>query len=318
MPSSEPILATFPIDDRSIMVLFSSPELAEEAIRRGLRLLSGRAVRVHEGKGGPSAEVRLEVAEPPAAEVVVDQVVVDAIDGPTGPRFIHGVRAPLELKAPFFEPRFPYGSTLAGVHVTVSCCTGCNGGVHDRGLVVLNNHTGGGFSGIWVHTAIDLPPEYARWQKIVFLGGVLREENGSTTVVDDGWMRVRLGNEDSHEPPRPVRVTTALVPAAGTETLLARSLDACWVEFDDIVVVRAREVAPAERPKGEGVQLPRKEIEFTDASGATAVAWLYQKSALALEPDDRVATLRGFIHAESPGRYVLLGDKDEDLIPRTG
>ena len=193
--------------------------------------------------------------------------------------------------------RSPYCSRvpLSGVHVSVACCTGCNGGVHDRGLVVLNNHTGGGWSGIWVQTAIDLPEDYARWQKIVFLGGVLRDE-------------------DSHGPPPPTHITAALVPASGTETLLARSLDGCWVEFSDVVVVAARQVDPAERKHDRGTRLPRMEIQFTDGSGTTAVAWLYQPSALKLQPGDRVATLRGFVHAESPGRYVLLGDKEEDLL----
>ncbi|MBG0566991.1 hypothetical protein [Actinoplanes aureus] len=55
-------------------------------------------------------------AEPPA-EVVVDQVVVDGLGEAVGPRFGHGIRTPLELKVPWFEHRFPYASTLAGVHI---------------------------------------------------------------------------------------------------------------------------------------------------------------------------------------------------------
>jgi hypothetical protein len=85
-----------------------------------------------------------------------------------------------------------------------------------------------------VRTPTPLPEGYARWQKVVFLGGVLLEESGSVTVADQRWMRVRLGDEESHIPPRPAHVTASDFPSSGTRTLLARSLDACWVELADI------------------------------------------------------------------------------------
>ena len=65
----------------------------------------------------------------------------------TTPRFIHGVKDPTELRALQLEGLFPFASRLIGVHVSVSCCTGCNGGVHDRNLVVLNHHVGGSLDG---------------------------------------------------------------------------------------------------------------------------------------------------------------------------
>jgi hypothetical protein len=36
---------------------------------------------------------------------------------------------------------------------------------------------------------IEVP--YPRWQKVLFAGGVMQEENGSTVVVDKGWMVVK-------------------------------------------------------------------------------------------------------------------------------
>lgn len=309
------IRATFPLDDQTISVLFDSPQEAERAIEAGLHLVSGLPVKLGDQFGASPSEVLLNVEGSPRSSLFVDQVVVGRIGGESvGPRFIHGIQSPMELKVPHTEARFPFGPTLTGVHVSVACCTGCNGGVHDRGLVVLNNHTGGSWSGIWVRSRIDMPDDYARWQKVAFLGGVLRDEAGSTTVRDEGWMRVRLAGEVPHSPPPPAHVSTRDFPAGGSRSLLARSLEACWVEFTDITVVDARKVEPGASHKGTGPRLPRIEIRFTDASGVEGIAWLYQESAFGLAPGERLAGLRGFIHAEAPGHYILLGDKEEDLL----
>ena len=312
------IRAAFPISDQTVAVLFTSSEAADEAIRKGLRLASGRSARVRRSREGSLGEVLLDVDAPLEPGVVLDQVVVEGIGEDVGPRFVHGIRTPMELKAPNFEPRFPFGSTLVGAHVSVACCTGCNGGVHDRGLVVITDHVGGSWSGIWVQTRSPLPEDYARWQKLEFLGGVLREEYGSTTVVDEGWMRVRLGEEDSHAPPQPAQVTAGDLPSGGTRALLARSLDACWVEFADVRVVQATKVEAPGSDKDGGIRLPRMEVLFSDSYDVHFIAWLYQSSAFSLSPGDRLASLRGFVHAEAPGRYVLLGDKEEDLIRQEG
>jgi hypothetical protein len=147
---------------------------------------------------------------------------------------------------------------------------------------------------------------------VEFLGGVLREEFGSTTIVDEGWMSVRLGNEANHEAPPPARVTAGDLPAEGTTSLLARSLDGCWVHFADVLIVdvkKAEDVAPT----GHELRLPHVEVRFSDTSGKEAIAWLYQRSAFGLSTGDRFAAIRGFVHAEAPGRFVLVSDKDEDL-----
>ncbi len=203
--------------------------------------------------------------------------------------------------------------TLDGVHLSVSCCTGCDGGIHDRGLVVLDNHSGGSWSGIWVHSDLDMPADYARWQKVVFLGGVLTDESGSTTVRDDGWMRVRLAGEVPHEAPEPAVVSADDVPLEGTRSLLAHSLDAAFVELRDVRVLEVRHVDPVPGT-GRERRLPRAELRLTDASSAQCAAWLYQPTAFGLAAGDRLSRLRGFLHAEAPGRYVLLGDKEEDLV----
>jgi hypothetical protein len=56
------------------------------------------------------------------------------------------------------------------------------------------------------------------------------------------------------------------------------------------------------------------ELRVTDGSGGESAAWLYQASAFGLTSGARIARLRGFLHAEAPGLYVLLGDKEEDLL----
>lgn len=99
---------------------------------------------------------------------------------------------------------FPYASTLIDKHVTVMCCTGCNGGVRGRGFVVLNNHSGGGWSSIWVKTRQSIAVPYPRWQRIMFAGGVVSEMNGSTTVVDHGWMIIKKVDEPAHHAPPPL------------------------------------------------------------------------------------------------------------------
>jgi hypothetical protein len=241
-------------------------------------LVSGREVILHDAGGGPASQILLECDVPSESGLVIDQVMVEGIrqdlDDPApelGPRFVHGIRAPMDLKIPYVDSQFPFGSTLAGLHVSVACCTGCNGGVHDRGLVVLNNHTGGSWSGIWVQTAQPMPKDYRRWQKVEFLGGVLRDDFGSITVVDEGWMQVRLGDESTHSAPPPARVTASDLPAEGTPSLLAFSLDASWVEFADVSVV---DVTRVEATAGDGkARLPRVEARFSDASGTEAISW---------------------------------------------
>ncbi|MGC5173203.1 hypothetical protein ACLQ2Q_21385 [Microbacterium sp. DT81.1] len=306
------IVATFPSDDHTLVVLFASPDDAAWADDAGVQLLSGRLAKAQGRNRDSPTEIVLAVEAPQRDELVVDQVVVG--DRVVGPRFVHGVRSPMELKVPHTEARFPYGPTLAGVHVSVACCTGCNGGIHDRGLVVLNTHTGGGWSGIWVRSDIDMPSDYARWQKVAFLGGVLRDDSGSTTVSDEGWMRVRLAGEEPHDAPAPTPVSAADFPAEGTRSLLARSLEASYVELVDARVIDARRVEPPEADRSSSMRLPRMELRLTDDSGAESVAWLYQASAFELASGGRIARLRGFLHAEAPGLYVLLGDKEEDLL----
>src|SRR5207237_10935166 len=80
----------------------------------------------------------------------------------------------------------------------------------------------------------------------------------------------------------------------------------------DVVVEEAMTVEPR-RGTGGRTRLVRNVVTFTDRSGAQAEAWLYQPSGLRLRKGDRLAFLRGFVHAERRGFYVVLSDKEEDL-----
>jgi hypothetical protein len=226
-------------------------------------------------------------------------------------RFAHGILSPMELKLPNIDPEAAFGSTLVGVHVTVECCTGCNGGVHDRNLVVLNSHIGGPWTGVWVQTDKTIEAPYPRWQKVRCAGGVVAERNGSTTVVDQGWMEVVKQFETPHHAPPPLAVEAADLPRGRDTSLLAKSLDGSWVQLNDVIVNTAKPVEPL--PSKGTRRLFRNEVIVTDRSGGSAEVWLYQPSGLRLQVGDRLGVLRGFVHIERPGKWVILSDKEEDL-----
>lgn len=94
-------------------------------------------------------------------------------------------------------------------------------------------------------------------------------------------------------------------------SLLTKSLDAACVQFDEITVESLRNVPSGGSDESE---LPRTEMTFGDGAGGRSVAWLYQAAARDLGQGQRIKLLRGFVHAEQPGIYVLRSDKDEDLI----
>jgi hypothetical protein len=226
-------------------------------------------------------------------------------------RFAHGILSPMELKIPNLAPEFPFGSTLVGVHVTLECCTGCNGGVHDRNLVVLNSHIGGPWTGAWVETGKTIEAPYPRWQKVRCAGGVVAERSGSTTVVDQGWMEVIKQFETPHHAPPPLGINASDLPRGRDTTLLAKSLDGSWVQLTGVTVKAAKTVEP---PPSKGARrLVRNEVTVTDGSGGEAEVWLYQPSGLELRVGDQVNVLRGFVHIERPGQWVILSDKEEDL-----
>jgi hypothetical protein len=246
-----------------------------------------------------------------AVPLTVDHVVIQAGKRQVfGPPFAHGPLSAMEIKFPHAEPRFPFSSRLVGVHASVACCTGCNGGVHDRGLIVLNEHLGGGWSGIWVRTTQRIEGPYPRWQRMLLAGGVIHD-HGSTEVVDHGWMEISRGGEEPHHPPPPLPVSSADVPAELTTSLSTRSLDGTWVEFSDVVVDAAERFEPS--TDGGTDRLPYTEIMFHDQAGVRSVAYLFQQQRDEVNAETRITTLRGFVHAEAPGRYVLLTDKPEDI-----
>jgi hypothetical protein len=315
---NEGFTAVYPISDNELIAVHREP-FHESMARPDLyELESGVAVRAAQVDERRQTHLRLQIESVNATPVRVDTLLVSdfkAADGRSlgalqSPPFIHGVQVPMDLKVPHMDASFPYASTLIDKHVTVMCCTGCNGGIHGRGFVVLNNHSGGGWSSIWVKTPKQLDVPYARWQRVMFAGGVLTELNGSTTVVDQGLMIVQMSDETAHHAPPALPVETNDLPAVGTESLIAKSLDAAWVQFSDLLLQRVRHVADEEIDEDD---LPKTEVEFSDHSGGRSRAWLYQGGRMGLKESQKLSRLRGFVHAEKPGQYVLLSDKDEDL-----
>lgn len=314
--------AVYPLDDSHLVILLDEPVASTPS--RKANIVSGEGLTVRSIQVDSDNPARIIVT---TKSMRTDGVVIDSLriqdslvaqkNGKpvqiTTPKFIHGVKDPTELKALQLESMFPFASRLIGVHVSVSCCTGCNGGVHDRNLVVLNHHVGGPWTGIWVQTAKTIEAPYPRWQKVLCAGGVIADIKGSVTVVDEGWMEIHKNLEVPHHAPPPLPVTCAQMPNSKTKTLLSKGLDASWVEFNNIVVESAELSSPTQRT-AKIKRLTRNQIVFTDNSGAKSTAFLYQPTGLKVIPGTRLKKLRGFVHAEAVGQYVVLSDKEEDIV----
>lgn len=325
MPRSTTVLkakAAFPLNDAQVVVLLDEDLSVESA--RGLqavcstgRRVTGLTVDKQDGR-----RLTIKMASARTSGVTIDSIRIhgDALGKAGGkaivvetPQFVHGVKDPTELKALQLLDQFPFASKLSRVHVSVACCTGCNGGIHDRNLVVLNHHMGGPWTGIWVQTAKTIEAPYPRWQKVLCAGGVISDLKGSVTVVDEGWMEIHKQFEVPHSAPPPLPVTCAQLPTAKSPLLIHKGLDASWVEFSNLMVESTeRSEPPARRSRVE--RLTRNRITFSDHSGGSSTAFLYQPTGLKLSTGSKVSRLRGFVHAEGPGQYVLLSDKEEDII----
>lgn len=314
------IKAVFPLSDTKLVVLLAQPlEDAARSVRNfstsaGLRI---RAVEVDENQ---PTRLILTTSNMRSDEIVIDQINVTALvfvgtkkpfKG-SSPPFVRGVKNPTQLKVPHIESTYPYASKLVGVHVSVSCCTGCNGGVHDRDLVVINHHVGGPWTGIWVQTGKTIDAPYPRWQKILCAGGIVAEKNGATTVVDQSWMEIHKQFEEPHHAPPALLIETVDLPNSRSKSLLLKGMDASWVQFDDIRIESAEQVAPTTRAS-KIASLQRNVITFTDRSGGQTTAYLYQPSGFKIRAGQKLRMLRGFVHAEKAGVYVLLSDKEEDI-----
>lgn len=317
---SRKLLGAFPLSSTQLVLICPQPAHPSMEEVSLYRLQSG--LTVHEVQVDPERPeqliLRIELMQ--TMPLTIDEVTIidfKTADGEslgefTSPRFIQGIQTPMELKVPHINESFPYASTLVGLHASVMCCTGCNGGVHDRNLVVINHHIGGSWSGIWVRTEKAIEAPYPRWQRVLFAGGVIVEENGSMMVADEGWMRVQKSDEPPHHPPPPLPIETIDLPAERTTSLLAKSLDGVWVQFEAITIESVRQVTATTAEPGT-FNLPRAEVVFHDGSGGRSIARLYQPSGRAVQPGQSVKLLRGFVHAEGPGMYVLLSDKEEDI-----
>jgi hypothetical protein len=143
--------------------------------------------------------------------------------------------------------------------------------------------------------------------------GVIADVKGSVTVVDEGWMEIHKNLEVPHHAPPPLPVTCAQIPNSKSKTVLSKGLDASWVEFSNIVVESAEVSSPSQTAE-KIKQLKRNQIIFTDTSGAKSSAFLYQPTGLKVAPGTRLKKLRGFVHAEAVGQYVVLSDKEEDIV----
>ena len=315
-----PVRAAFPLDEHSFAVICAGPVHPSATDRSAFRFKSGRAIEAVEVDPKASDRLILRVKPEPLPSFIIETISIQKLslaDGSSvknveSPRFAGAIYNAMQLKVPHFSSEFPYASTLLDLHVTLACCGGCNGGVHGRGLSVLNTHTGGCFSGMWIYANRALIEPYPRWQRIVCAGGVVEERNGSTTIVDRGWMTARRDNEEPHQAPPPLPIHAIDVPMELTRSLETKGLDGSYVSFSDITIEKVR---PIDGGLGQrtGAPVPAVEAQFTDESKAKSIAWLYQPSGQSIRPGQRMRSLAGFVHAEEPGRYILLTDKEADI-----
>ncbi len=314
------VVAAFPLSDSEIVLICSQPVGPPMAKASLYKLESGLSVKGVTLDRKRPERITLRVKPMTSDSLTIDRVKIRSLQSALGkkarvavsPRFIQGVHSAMSLKVPHLGATFPFATTLQGLHVSVACCTGCNGGVHDRNLVVLNHHMGGGWTGIWVQTGKTIEAPYPRWQKVTCAGGVIAEVNGSMTIVDKGWMQIHKQHETPHHAPPALPLETTDLPGERTTSLAAKSLDGAWVQFQGITVQAATTFAAQERVRG-AVNLPRTDIVFSDKSGGSSRASLYQPSREKVKTGQRLTQLRGFVHAEKPGVYVLLSDKEEDI-----
>jgi hypothetical protein len=317
---ASPVLAAFPLEAHTFTVICAGPVHPSATDRSAFRFKGGRAVQSVEVDPKATNRLILRVEPDPLPSFSVETILIQKLSLADGssvtnvetPRFAGGIYNAMQLKVPHFSAEFPYASTLIDVHVSVACCGGCNGGVHGRGLSVLNSHNGGCFSGIWIHATRSLIDPYPRWQRIVCTGGVVEERNGSMTIVDRGWMTAHRDNEKPHHAPPALPLHAIDVPAELTRSLETKGLDGSYVSFSDITIEKARAIDGGLGQR-TGAPVPALEVQFTDESKAKTIAWLYQPSAQSLRPGQRLKRLSGFVHAEEPGRYILLTDKDADV-----
>jgi hypothetical protein len=320
-PPESPVRAVFPLNDTTLVVLLN--DSFDRAKQGKLKLTSSAGLRIHSTDidNNEVPRLLLNTSSMQTYGVVTDSITIEGLTlagskkaiSTSTPTFVHGIKDPTELKVSHVEHAFPYSSRLIGAHVSVSCCTGCNGGIHDRNLVVLNHHFGGPWTGIWVETGKTIDTPYPRWQKVLCAGGVIAEKNGSTTVVDKGWMEIHKKFEEPHHAPPPLPIECAQLPNSKCKAIFQKGLDASWVQFDDIHVEHSEIISPSDS-KTKVLRLTRNQIVFTDKSGAKSTAYLYQPSGLKVQVGQRIKQLRGFVHAEAPGQYVLLSDKEQDLF----
>ncbi len=314
------IVSIFPLSSKNIAVIFAAPLRASTLVSKLFKLESGAKVKSIKINESNLRRVVLTIQRTREKRIEIDNLLINSITFENGktfknvisPKFIHDVQDPMSLKVPFVSEDFPFETKLKGIHVSVACCTGCNGGVHDRNLVVLNHHIGGAWSGIWIKTAKTIDMPYPRWLKVLCAGGVIEEINGSTTVVDNGNMEIYKLPEVPHHAPPALPIETIEVPIKSTNSLVSKSLDGSWVQFEDIQIVTSQFFKPLLKNK-ETINLARNQITFKDKSGGQTMAFLYQPTGQKVKSGMQLKMLRGFIHAESEGIYVLLSDKEEDI-----
>lgn len=134
------LVAAFPLSNTRIVVICGQPLHASMAQTHLFSLRSGLTVRNVEIDVAQPQRVFLDVEPMETNPLVVDEVIISSLrsaDGSslgrvTSPLFIQAIQTPMELRVPHFKDAFPYVSIHTGVHVSLMCCTGCNGGIHDR------------------------------------------------------------------------------------------------------------------------------------------------------------------------------------------
>jgi hypothetical protein len=174
---SSMVRAVFPRGNDSFAVVCAGPVDRSTVDKCYFRFGRGRSII--DVENDPDTPDRLIIRATPIDSFMIDEMIIQRIllaDGNaesnvTTPRFTGAAYNALQLKVPHFAADFPCRSTLHGVHVSVACCGGCNGGMQrwDARTWSFRTQTSSlrRFHRHLVQSFRRLIDPYNRWQRIL-------------------------------------------------------------------------------------------------------------------------------------------------------
>ena len=203
-----------------------------------------------------------------------------------------------------------------GKVASASC--GKDGGVDSNvlintfGFAFIHMQIGGPFNSVKISTRRHIPGiidatrtlRAGQTVHVLWAGGEIRNVNGENQLVDTGFM------EGSIIPPTPLRSPPPLLIKANEiageagRTLRAKSLQGVVVRFERVVICQILE--------REASGLLR--VRFSDDSGGEVSAIILSTVTTFLQPNQKVASLRGLLHQPRAAEYEVIVELDQHIV----